>query len=231
MAADDQAAHVRLDRSRRRRPPTGRVGCRARAAVAYGVRAAAAGEDLSSRGLAGTSPLHARRDLAAACRTRHRERRAAPGHRLDGPPKSGPRSNTSWGPWSAPSTSATVPVMSAGIRSGVNWMRLWLMPSAPANARTMLVLPRPGTPSSRAWPPEDQADQHAADRLALSHDRGAHALLDRLGDGAEGGSGALGARLARRRSRGPRLAHRDRPSCGVAAAARIGVAAVNLTYR
>ena len=51
------------------------------------------------------------------------------------------------------STSTTVPVMSAGIRSGVNWMRLCVIPSAPAKARTMLVLPSPGTPSSSAWPP------------------------------------------------------------------------------
>ena len=43
--------------------------------------------------------------------------------------------------------------MSAGIRSGVNWMRLCVIPSAPANACTMLVLPIPGTPSSSACPP------------------------------------------------------------------------------
>ena len=45
-----------------------------------------------------------------------------------------------------------VPVMSDGIRSGVNWMRLketsriWLM------ERTMRVLARPGTPTRRQWP-------------------------------------------------------------------------------
>src|SRR3954469_25552632 len=46
-----------------------------------------------------------------------------------------------------------VPVMSAGIRSGVNWMRLKSRSSASPIVRTSIVLPRPGTPSSRTWPP------------------------------------------------------------------------------
>ena len=47
----------------------------------------------------------------------------------------------------------SVPVMSAGIRSGVNWTRPYERWSAWAKARTIVVLPTPGTPSSRAWPP------------------------------------------------------------------------------
>ena len=46
-----------------------------------------------------------------------------------------------------------VPMMSAGIRSGVNWMREKLSPTASASVRTSIVLPRPGTPSSSAWEP------------------------------------------------------------------------------
>src|SRR5688500_15729777 len=46
-----------------------------------------------------------------------------------------------------------VPVMSAGIRSGVNWMRLNSRSRASASVRTSIVLPSPGTPSSKAWPP------------------------------------------------------------------------------
>ena len=51
------------------------------------------------------------------------------------------------------STMMLVPTMSAGIRSGVNWMRLKPRSSASASVRTSIVLPRPGTPSSSAWPP------------------------------------------------------------------------------
>ena len=42
--------------------------------------------------------------------------------------------------------------MSAGSRSGVNWMRRLPQPSATANALTIVVFATPGTPSSNAWP-------------------------------------------------------------------------------
>ena len=42
--------------------------------------------------------------------------------------------------------------MSDGNRSGVNWMRRKLQPSAAANALTSVVLATPGTPSSSTWP-------------------------------------------------------------------------------
>ncbi len=49
------------------------------------------------------------------------------------------------------SSSTVVPVMSDGIRSGVNWTReggagIWL------TLETMSVLARPGTPTRRQWP-------------------------------------------------------------------------------
>ena len=47
----------------------------------------------------------------------------------------------------------SVPVMSLGMRSGVNWTRLKLSSSASATVWTISVLARPGTPISRAWPP------------------------------------------------------------------------------
>jgi len=43
--------------------------------------------------------------------------------------------------------------MSAGMRSGVNWMRLNVRSSAAASVRTSNVLPMPGTPSSSPCPP------------------------------------------------------------------------------
>ena len=46
-----------------------------------------------------------------------------------------------------------VPMMSDGIRSGVNWMRLNAHPTALDNALTVRVFAVPGTPSSMAWPP------------------------------------------------------------------------------
>ena len=47
--------------------------------------------------------------------------------------------------------------MSAGIRSGVNWMRLKERSSTSPSVRTSRVLPRPGTPSSSTWPPAKMA--------------------------------------------------------------------------
>src|SRR5437899_1471744 len=44
-------------------------------------------------------------------------------------------------------------MMSAGIRSGVNWMRANGRSRDWASVRTRSVFPRPGTPSSRPWPP------------------------------------------------------------------------------
>ena len=45
----------------------------------------------------------------------------------------------------------SVPVMSEGIRSGVNWMRFEEMPTARATVVTSRVLASPGTPIRSAW--------------------------------------------------------------------------------
>jgi hypothetical protein len=46
----------------------------------------------------------------------------------------------------------SVPVMSDGIRSGVNWMRWNWRPRQRARLLIMSVLAKPGTPSSITWP-------------------------------------------------------------------------------
>ena len=51
----------------------------------------------------------------------------------------------------------SVPVMSMGIRSGVNWMRLKLKANACARVLTIKVFARPGTPTNRAWPRQKMA--------------------------------------------------------------------------
>ena len=52
------------------------------------------------------------------------------------------------------SSSTSEPRMSDGIRSGVNWMRRASRPSTMPRVSTSLVLARPGTPTSSAWPPD-----------------------------------------------------------------------------
>jgi hypothetical protein len=56
--------------------------------------------------------------------------------------------------WS--SLTMLVPMTSAGIRSGVNWIRLNGSESACASVRTSSVLPSPGTPSSSTLPPANR---------------------------------------------------------------------------
>ena len=51
----------------------------------------------------------------------------------------------------------SVPVMSPGIRSGVNWMRRKTSPSVWARVRTSNVLAVPGKPVMRQWPPTKRA--------------------------------------------------------------------------
>ena len=67
--------------------------------------------------------------------------------------KIGPATKTNSRLPSAVSLTTRVPVMSAGIRSTVNWMRLKRSASASASERTISVLPVPGTPSMSTWPP------------------------------------------------------------------------------
>src|SRR5258706_1225464 len=48
-------------------------------------------------------------------------------------------------------------MMSAGTRSGVNWIRAKLPPTTVARVSTASVLATPGTPSSRQWPRDSTA--------------------------------------------------------------------------
>ena len=50
-----------------------------------------------------------------------------------------------------------MPVTSAGIRSGVNWMRLKSSPKARASVCTINVLAVPGNPVTKQWPPINTA--------------------------------------------------------------------------
>ncbi len=68
----------------------------------------------------------------------------------------------------------SVPVMSLGIRSGVNWMRLNTRPRVCAMVRTSSVLAVPGRPVIRQWPPTNRRDHHLLQHLLLAHDHAAH---------------------------------------------------------
>ena len=68
------------------------------------------------------------------------------------------------------SSMMSVPVMSEGIRSGVNWMRLKTSPSVCAMVRTIRVLAVPGKPVIRQWPPTNQRDQDLVQHFVLADD-------------------------------------------------------------
>ena len=59
-----------------------------------------------------------------------------------------------------------VPMMSAGIRSGVNWIRWNFRCRASASVRTSSVLPRPGHPFEQHVAAGEQGHQRAVDDLA-----------------------------------------------------------------
>ncbi len=62
--------------------------------------------------------------------------------------KTGPGTNRNWRvPVALSSSMTSVPVMSEGIRSGVNWMREKLRDSVLASVLMSSVFARPGTPS------------------------------------------------------------------------------------
>ena len=72
--------------------------------------------------------------------------------------KIGPLRNlNSRAPVSLSSWITSVPVMSEGIRSGVNWMRLNCNDKASARVRIISVLASPGTPTSRQCPRANMA--------------------------------------------------------------------------
>ena len=79
----------------------------------------------------------------------------------------------------------SVPVMSDGIRSGVNWMRLNSRPSVCAMVRTSSVLAVPGMPGDQAVAAHEQGDQHLFEHLVLADDHLAHLLHNRRLHGLE----------------------------------------------
>ena len=85
--------------------------------------------------------------------------------------------------------------MSAGIRSGVNWMRLKLRSRISASVRTSSVLARPGHAGQQAVPAGEQRDQQLIDHLLLADDdlaqlvADAAAAFDDTGDDFLGGRG------------------------------------------
>ena len=64
----------------------------------------------------------------------------------------------------------SVPIRSAGSRSGVNWRRwkpVWMQA---ASVFTVSVLARPGTPSSRMWPLASRPSKQPIDQVFLADD-------------------------------------------------------------
>ena len=61
----------------------------------------------------------------------------------------------------------SVPVMSDGIRSGVNWMREKFRSSTCAIEWISSVLASPGTPTIRLFPPTRSVSRHVLDRFIL----------------------------------------------------------------
>ena len=64
----------------------------------------------------------------------------------------------------------SVPVMSDGIRSGVNWMRLNTSPSVCAMVRTSSVFADAGHAGDQAVPAHEQRDQHLLEHLLQADD-------------------------------------------------------------
>ena len=84
--------------------------------------------------------------------------------------KTGPAGSGSGGRVSGSSTTTFVPVMSAGIRSGVNWMRENVRSTACASVRTSSVLPRPGRALEQHVAAREQRAEHVVDRGFLARD-------------------------------------------------------------
>jgi hypothetical protein len=85
--------------------------------------------------------------------------------------KIGPGANIIWRrPVVGSSLMMSVPVMSDGIRSGVNWMRLNLRSSTRASEWMSSVLASPGTPDDEAVAADEQREQHLADDVVLADD-------------------------------------------------------------
>ena len=83
-------------------------------------------------------------------------------------------------PVSGSSWRMSVPVMSEGIRSGVNWMRRNDRLEILATVLTSSVLARPGTPTSRTCPRAKRPDQQLFDHVVLPDDHLADFAADLL---------------------------------------------------
>ena len=75
------------------------------------------------------------------------------------------------------SSITSVPMMSDGIRSGVNWMRLNFRCTASASVLISSVFARPGTPRSRQWPPGQERGEDFGDHLILANNHAAKLFL------------------------------------------------------
>ena len=86
--------------------------------------------------------------------------------------KIGPGANTICRrPVVASSWMMSVPVMSDGIRSGVNWMRLNFRSSTRASVWISSVLASPGTPTIRLLPPTNSVSSTCSMHLVLADDQ------------------------------------------------------------
>ena len=103
----------------------------------------------------------------------------------------------------------SVPVMSAGIRSGVNWMRRKLRSMQCASERIIAVFARPGTPSSRQWPPASTAITSCSMTSLLADDELRHFLGDFAVRLHQPGGGGLVVGLGFRRGRALRGGRRE----------------------
>ena len=110
--------------------------------------------------------------------------------------KTGPRTKRKFrlpvaGSWSM----ISVPVMSLGIRSGVNWMRVNFMCRAWARVETVSVLASPGTPIVRQWPRAKMQIEHLLDHLVLADDHLVDFVDQRLPGLGDAANGLFGTHL------------------------------------
>ena len=80
-----------------------------------------------------------------------------------------------------------LPTMSAGIRSGVNWMREYFRCSTRESVRSSVVFPSPGNAFEQHMAARQQTDQYAVDDFLLSDDD----LSDFIADAFELGGSEL----------------------------------------
>ena len=74
----------------------------------------------------------------------------------------------------------SVPVMSAGIRSGVNWMRLNVSDKRPRQRADHQRLRQAGHAFQQAMAAAEQRDQHLLDHVVLADDHAGELLLELL---------------------------------------------------